>query len=80
MLKKLLMKDNVNLYEIDEIIIRKKYVGSVVKKSEVDEEDSEDDDDDDERSDVFGVMYVLNIKEKKKMECVKKLRRMMMEI
>jgi hypothetical protein len=29
---------------------------------------------------VFGVMYVLNIKEKKKMECVKKLRRMMMEI
>lgn len=72
LLYQLFLKANINLSQLTETIISQNYVGCVIKQCEVPEEDESDDDI--EEDPVFGVMSVINIMEKKNLECVKEIK------
>jgi len=78
LLQQLFLKAHINISDLADLIIGQNFIGSVVKQSDVDEED--DDDDDDSQLNVFGVTTVVNITEKKEMECVSQLRTLLSEL
>ncbi|XP_022289211.2 protein BCCIP homolog [Crassostrea virginica] len=73
LLQQLFLKANINLSEMTDIIISQGKVGSVVKQSYVPEED-EDDEEMAEDDPVLAVTSVINVTDKKDMECVKQVR------
>ncbi|XP_046383878.1 protein BCCIP homolog [Ischnura elegans] len=79
LLQQLFLKAHVNLSELTELIISQNYVGSVVKQSEVDE-DSDCEDEDMDSNDVFGITSVINLTDKKDLECVRQLRSLLLEL
>ncbi|XP_061177684.1 protein BCCIP homolog [Saccostrea echinata] len=78
LLQQLFLKANINLSEMADIIISQGQVGSVVKQSYVPEED-DDEEEMAEDDPVLAVTSVINITDKKDMECVKQVRSMLID-
>lgn len=79
LLKQLFLKAHINLSELTDVIISQSNIGSVVKQS-LDEDMEEDDDEESDINDVFGVTTVINITNKKHVECVQQLRQLLNEL
>ncbi|KAG8222983.1 hypothetical protein J437_LFUL002706 [Ladona fulva] len=80
LLQQLFLKAHVNLSELTDLIISQNYVGSVVKQSEIDEGSDDEDDDLADSNDVFGITTVINLTEKKELECIRQLRSLLLEL
>ncbi|XP_077407346.1 protein BCCIP homolog [Vanacampus margaritifer] len=74
LLQQLFLKAHVNTSEITDIIIEQNHVGSVIKQAEV-PEDSDDDDPDE----VFGFITMLNLTERKGVQCVEQIKELILE-
>ncbi|KAJ1522831.1 hypothetical protein ONE63_001982 [Megalurothrips usitatus] len=72
LLQQLFLKSHVNLSDLTDLIIKQNYVGSVVKQCD-DDPDSDDDDDMNVDDDVYGITTVVNLTEKRSMECIKQI-------
>ncbi|XP_067133978.1 BRCA2 and CDKN1A-interacting protein isoform X1 [Centruroides vittatus] len=69
LLQQLFLKAHINLSELSELIIQQNYVSSVIKQ-EIGEEEEDDDVDDED----FGMISVINITDKKDVNCVSQIR------
>ncbi|XP_002734004.1 protein BCCIP homolog [Saccoglossus kowalevskii] len=72
LLQQLFLKAQINMSELINLVISQNYIGSIIKQSTndlVDEADDNDDDDDD----IFGFMSVINITDKKDVNCIKQI-------
>ncbi|AWP17895.1 Protein BCCIP -like isoform 2 [Scophthalmus maximus] len=69
LLQQLFLKAHVNTSEMTDIIIQQNHIGSVVKQADV-PEDSDDEDPDE----VFGFISMLNLTERKDVQCVEELK------
>ncbi|XP_048771756.1 protein BCCIP homolog [Ostrea edulis] len=78
LLQQLFLKANIDLSALADIIISQGQVGSVVKQSYVPEED-DDDEEMAEDDPVLAVTSVINITDKKDLECVKQVRSMLID-
>lgn len=76
LLHQLFLKSNVNVSQLAETIISQNYVGCVIKQCEVPEE--EDSDEEVEEDPVFGVMSVINMSERKDLQCVKEIKQLIL--
>nr|XP_019938806.1 PREDICTED: BRCA2 and CDKN1A-interacting protein [Paralichthys olivaceus] len=74
LLQQLFLKAHVNTSEMTDIIIQQNHVGSVIKQAEV-PEDSDDDDPDE----VFGFITMLNLTERKGVQCVEEVKELIVE-
>ncbi|CAG5904722.1 unnamed protein product [Menidia menidia] len=74
LLQQLFLKAHVNTSEMTDIIIQQNHVGSVIKQAEV-PEDSDDDDPDE----VFGFITVLNLTERKGVQCVEEVKELIVD-
>ncbi|XP_077595039.1 protein BCCIP homolog [Stigmatopora nigra] len=74
LLQQLFLKAHVNTSEMTDIIIQQNQVGSVIKQAEV-PEDSDDDDPDE----VFGFITMINLTERKGVECVDQVKELILE-
>lgn len=80
LLQQVFLKSHVNLSELADTIISQNYVGSIVKQVYDAEAAADDDDDDDDAFDtVFALSTVLNLTERKELECVKQMKTMLTE-
>uniref|UniRef100_A0A1A8HDL5 Protein BCCIP homolog n=1 Tax=Nothobranchius korthausae TaxID=1143690 RepID=A0A1A8HDL5_9TELE len=75
LLQQLFLKAHVDTAEMTDIIIQQNHVGSVIKQAEV-PEDSDDDDDPDE---VFGFITMLNLTERKGVQCVEDIKELILD-
>ncbi|XP_037611063.1 protein BCCIP homolog [Sebastes umbrosus] len=69
LLQQLFLKAHVNTAEMTDLIIQQNHLGSVIKQAEV-PEDSDDDDPDE----VFGFITMLNLTERKGVQCVEEVK------
>ncbi|XP_077358674.1 protein BCCIP homolog [Festucalex cinctus] len=74
LLQQLFLKAHVNTSEMTDIIIEQNHVGSVIKQAEV-PEDSDDDDPDE----VFGFITMLNLTERKGVQCMDQIKELILE-
>ncbi|XP_037547422.1 protein BCCIP homolog [Nematolebias whitei] len=74
LLQQLFLKAHVNTSEMTDIIIQQNHIGSVIKQAEV-PEDSDDDDPDE----VFGFITVLNLTERKGVQCVEQVKELIVD-
>lgn len=74
LLQQLFLKAHVNTSEMTDIIIQQNHIGSVIKQAEV-PEDSDDDDPDE----VFGFITMLNLTERKGVQCVEEVKELIVE-
>ncbi|XP_026206301.1 protein BCCIP homolog [Anabas testudineus] len=74
LLQQLFLKAHVNISEMTDIIIQQNHVGSVIKQAEV-PEDSDDDDPDE----VFGFITMLNLTERKGVQCVEEVKELIVD-
>ncbi|XP_031699763.1 protein BCCIP homolog [Anarrhichthys ocellatus] len=74
LLHQLFLKAHVNTSEMTDLIIQQNHLGSVIKQAEV-PEDSDDDDPDE----VFGFITMLNLTERKDVQCVEELKELIMD-
>ncbi|XP_068161096.1 protein BCCIP homolog isoform X2 [Antennarius striatus] len=74
LLQQLFLKAHVDTSEMADIIIQQKHVGTVVKQAEV-PEDSDDDDPDE----VFGFITMLNLTERKGVQCVEQVKELILD-
>ncbi|XP_078135554.1 protein BCCIP homolog [Sander vitreus] len=74
LLQQLFLKAHVNTSEMTDLIIQQNHVGSVIKQAEV-PEDSDDDDPDE----VFGFISMLNLTERKDVQCVEEVKELIMD-
>ncbi|XP_041830124.1 protein BCCIP homolog [Melanotaenia boesemani] len=74
LLQQLFLKAHVNTSEMTDIIIQQNHVGSVIKQAEV-PEDSDDDDPDE----VFGFITMLNLTERKGLQCVEEVKELILD-
>ncbi|KAK7918791.1 hypothetical protein WMY93_010075 [Mugilogobius chulae] len=74
LLQQLFLKAHVNTSEMTDIIIQQNHIGSVVRVTEV-PEDSDDDDPDE----VFGFISMINLTERKGVQCVEELKELVLE-
>uniref|UniRef100_G3NDN2 Protein BCCIP homolog n=1 Tax=Gasterosteus aculeatus aculeatus TaxID=481459 RepID=G3NDN2_GASAC len=65
LLQQLFLKAHVNTSEMTDLIIQQNHVGSVIKQAEV-----PDDSDDDDPDEVFGFITLLNLTERKDVQCI----------
>ncbi|XP_013862499.1 protein BCCIP homolog [Austrofundulus limnaeus] len=75
LLQQLFLKAHVNTSEMTDIIIQQNHIGSVIKQAEV-PEDSDDDEDPDE---VFGFITMLNLTERKGVQCVEEVKELIVD-
>ncbi|XP_056152619.1 protein BCCIP homolog isoform X2 [Lampris incognitus] len=75
LLQQLFLKAHVNTSELTDLIIQQNHIGSVVKQAEV-PEDSDNDDDPDE---VFGFITMLNLTERKGVQCVEEVKELIID-
>ncbi|KAK9965919.1 hypothetical protein ABG768_004983 [Culter alburnus] len=75
LLQQLFLKSHVNTSDLTDIIIQQNHIGSVIRQAEV-PEDSDDEGDPDE---VFGFISMVNLTERQGVECLEKLKDMIME-
>uniref|UniRef100_A0A3Q3X7M5 Protein BCCIP homolog n=1 Tax=Mola mola TaxID=94237 RepID=A0A3Q3X7M5_MOLML len=74
LLQQLFLKAHVNTSEMTDIIIQQNHVGSVIKQAEV-PEDSDDEDPDE----VFGLISMLNLTERKGVQCVEEVKELVLD-
>ncbi|KAM9838093.1 protein BCCIP homolog [Aulostomus maculatus] len=74
LLQQLFLKAHVNTSEMTDIIVQQNHVGSVIRQAEV-PEDSDDDDPDE----VFGFITMLNLTERKGVQCVEQVKELVMD-
>ncbi|XP_034564193.1 protein BCCIP homolog [Notolabrus celidotus] len=74
LLQQVFLKAHVNTSEMTDIIIQQNHVGSVIKQAEV-PEDSDDDDPDQ----VFGFISMLNLTERKGVQCVEEVKELILD-
>ncbi|MEQ2299606.1 hypothetical protein AMECASPLE_016901 [Ameca splendens] len=74
LLQQLFLKGHVDISGMTDIIIQQNHVGSVIKQAEV-PEDSDDDDPDE----VFGFITMLNLTERKGVQCVEEVKELIMD-
>ncbi|XP_028332467.1 protein BCCIP homolog [Gouania willdenowi] len=74
LLQQLFLKAHVNTSEMTDIIIQQNHVGSVIRQAEV-PEDSDDDDPDE----VFGFISILNLTERKGVQCVEEVKELLVD-
>uniref|UniRef100_A0A8C1X9B1 BRCA2 and CDKN1A interacting protein n=1 Tax=Cyprinus carpio TaxID=7962 RepID=A0A8C1X9B1_CYPCA len=75
LLQQLFLKSHVNTSDLSDIIIQQNHIGSVIRQAEV-PEDSDDEADPDE---VFGFISMVNLTERQGVECLEKLKDMLLE-
>uniref|UniRef100_A0A3Q0QTS6 Protein BCCIP homolog n=1 Tax=Amphilophus citrinellus TaxID=61819 RepID=A0A3Q0QTS6_AMPCI len=75
LLQQLFLKAHVNTSEMTDIIIQQNHVGSVIKQAEV----PEDSDDDDDLDEVFGFITMLNLTERKGVQCVEEVKELIVD-
>ncbi|CAB1416670.1 unnamed protein product [Pleuronectes platessa] len=74
LLQQLFLKAHVNTSEITDLIIQQNHLGSVIKQAEV-PEDSDDDDPDE----VFGFITMINLTERKDVQCVEEVKDLLVD-
>ncbi|XP_057682292.1 protein BCCIP homolog [Corythoichthys intestinalis] len=74
LLQQLFLKAHINTSEMTDMIIQQNHVGSVIKQAEV-PEDSDDDDPDE----VFGFITMLNLTERKDVQCVEQVKELILD-
>ncbi|XP_027145266.1 protein BCCIP homolog [Larimichthys crocea] len=74
LLQQVFLKAHVNTSEMTDIIIQQNHVGSVIRQAEV-PEDSDDDDPDE----VFGFITMLNLTERKGVQCVEEVKELIVD-
>ncbi|XP_020500383.2 protein BCCIP homolog [Labrus bergylta] len=74
LLQQVFLKAHVNTAEMTDLIIQQSHVGSVIKQAEV-PEDSDDDDPDE----VFGFISMLNLTERKDVQCVEEVKELIVD-
>lgn len=74
LLQQLFLKAHVNTTEMTDVIIQQNHVGSVIKQAEV-PEDSDDDDPDE----VLGFITMLNLTERKGVQCVEEVKELIVD-
>ncbi|XP_044193048.1 protein BCCIP homolog [Thunnus albacares] len=74
LLQQLFLKAHVNTSEMTDLIIQQNHMGSVIRQAEV-PEDSDDDDPDE----VFGFITMLNLTERKGVQCVEEVKELIMD-
>lgn len=79
LLLQLFLKAHVNLSDLTELLIKQNYIGSVVKQCD-DDPESDDEDDMNVDDDVYGITSVVNLTEKKSMQCVSQLRDLLKDL
>ncbi|XP_030630126.1 protein BCCIP homolog [Chanos chanos] len=75
LLQQLFLKAKVNTSELTDIIIQQNHIGSVIKQAEV----PEDSDSDDDLDEVFGFITLLNLTERKGVQCVEQIKELVLE-
>jgi protein BCP1 len=78
LLKQLLLKAQVNISELANVVISQDYIGSVMKQS-WDEEMVQDDDDDEDENVVFGITTAINLTSRRETKCIQELKAMLLE-
>ncbi|XP_062381660.1 protein BCCIP homolog [Sardina pilchardus] len=73
LLQQLFLKAHVNMSELTDIIIQQNHIGSVIRQADV-PEDSDDEDPDE----VFGFISMLNLTERKGVECVEQIKELVL--
>ncbi|KAL4640167.1 BRCA2 and CDKN1A-interacting protein [Arapaima gigas] len=73
LLQQLFLKANVDISELADIIIQQNHIGSVIRQAEV-PEDSDDDDPDE----VFGFISLVNLTERKGVQCVEQVKNLLL--
>ncbi|KAM4525701.1 protein BCCIP homolog [Fundulus diaphanus] len=74
LLQQLFLKSHVDISEMTDVIIQQNHLGSVVKQAEVPE-----DCDDDDPDEVFGFISILNLTERKGVQCVEDVKEMIVD-
>uniref|UniRef100_A0A8C7Z1N7 Protein BCCIP homolog n=1 Tax=Oryzias sinensis TaxID=183150 RepID=A0A8C7Z1N7_9TELE len=74
LLQQLFLKAHVNTSELTDMIIQQNHIGSVIRQAEV-PEDSDDEDPDE----VFGFISMLNLTERKGVQCVEEVKELILE-
>ncbi|XP_076308237.1 protein BCCIP homolog [Tachypleus tridentatus] len=74
LLQQMFLKAHVNLSELADLVIQQNYVSSVIKQSDIPEDEEEEDEDD-----VLGVISVVNMMDKKELECVKQIKSLLLD-
>ncbi|KAJ8264465.1 hypothetical protein GJAV_G00149480 [Gymnothorax javanicus] len=69
LLQQLFLKAHVNTTELTDIIIQQNHIGSVIRQAEVPEDSDEEDPDE-----VFGFISLLNLTERKGVQCVEEVK------
>ncbi|CAL8282485.1 unnamed protein product [Merluccius merluccius] len=75
LLQQLFLKAHVNTSDLTDIIIQQNHVGSVVRQAEV----PEDSDGEDNPDEVFGFISMLNLTERKGVQCVEEVKELIMD-
>lgn len=78
LLQQVFLKAHVNVSELTDTIISQNYVGSVMKQPYTPEDDDDDDDDMGEDS-VLALTTVLNMTERKDLDCVKQVKSLLQD-
>ncbi|XP_033757487.1 BRCA2 and CDKN1A-interacting protein-like [Pecten maximus] len=79
LLQQVFLKANINLSELTNTLISQNFVGCVIKQMDIPDDDDDDGMEDDDSDAVFGVMSVVNITEKKDLECVQQVRSLLLD-
>ncbi|KAL4231308.1 hypothetical protein ACF0H5_008888 [Mactra antiquata] len=77
LLQQVFLKAHINVSELADTIISQNYIGSVMKQPYSPEDDDDDDDDDDSDMTVLALTTVVNITERKNLDCVKQMKSML---
>merc|ERR1712168_120944 len=76
LLQQLFLKAHVNISEMTDVIIQQNHIGSVIRQAEVPEESDDDEVDPEE---VFGFISMLNLTERKDVQCVEEVKELLIE-
>ncbi|XP_069140116.1 BRCA2 and CDKN1A-interacting protein-like [Argopecten irradians] len=79
LLQQVFLKANINLSELTNTLISQNYIGCVIKQMDIPDDDEDDGMDEDDNDAVFGLMSVVNITEKKDLECVQQVRSLLLD-
>lgn len=80
LLQQVFLKAHINLSDLTDLIIKQNYVGSVIKQCDDNPDSDEEEEDMNVDDDVYGVTTVVNLTEKKSMECVSQLRNLLKDL
>ncbi|KAG9267466.1 BRCA2 and CDKN1A-interacting protein [Astyanax mexicanus] len=73
LMQQLFLKAHVNTSELTDLIIQQNHIGSVIRQAEV-----PDDSDDEDPDEVFGFISIVNLTERKGLECVEQVKELVL--